>query len=96
MFLCFPLKDSDGRVFDQYKANYAPIHHDLQPKMFNSRAVQREGHMDQLQREFLDSTQRTSPHLVSLSVGTRSFSEEYWNTVELMTCVCVCVDLCDY
>lgn len=56
----FHFKDSEERVLDPYKATYSPHHHDLQPKMFNSHGAHQEGQLDQLQREFLDSTQRKS------------------------------------
>lgn len=62
-FLYFDLQDTEDRVMDQYKASYNPHHHAHQPKMFNSHATHREGQLDQLQREFLDSTQRESYNL---------------------------------
>lgn len=43
---------------DQYKATYKPHHHTHQPPMFNVQAARQDGQLDQLQREFLDSTQR--------------------------------------
>uniref|UniRef100_A0A3Q4BDL0 Uncharacterized protein n=1 Tax=Mola mola TaxID=94237 RepID=A0A3Q4BDL0_MOLML len=43
-----------------FQATYNPHLHAQQPKMFNSHATHREGQLDQLQREFLDSTQQTA------------------------------------
>ncbi|XP_069564262.1 centrosomal protein of 152 kDa [Brachyistius frenatus] len=48
------------RGVNQYKASYNPHHPAHQPKMFNSQAVQQEGQFDNLQREFLDSTQQNA------------------------------------
>lgn len=55
---------------DQYKASYHPHHHTHQPKMINSHSTHREGQLDQLQREFLDSTQRES-HNLDLGSGKK-------------------------
>lgn len=53
------LKSGPGdRVLDQYKATYNRHHHAHQPQMFNTQVVHNDGQLDQLQREFLDSTQR--------------------------------------
>lgn len=43
---------------DQYKATYNPHHRVHQPQMFNVQAVRQDAQLDQLQREFLDTTQR--------------------------------------
>lgn len=64
MFLLFDFQNlnsgaGDGGV-NQYKVSYNPHHPAHQPKMFNSQAIQQEGHFDHLQREFLDSTKRES------------------------------------
>ncbi|CAG05543.1 unnamed protein product [Tetraodon nigroviridis] len=48
------------RGVDQYKATYNPHHHTHQPPMFNVQAARQDGPLDQLQREFLDSTQQTA------------------------------------
>ncbi|XP_059192058.1 centrosomal protein of 152 kDa [Centropristis striata] len=48
------------RGVGQHKASYNPHHATLQPKMFNSQAVHQEGQFDDLQREFLESTQKTA------------------------------------
>ncbi|XP_075998728.1 centrosomal protein of 152 kDa isoform X2 [Genypterus blacodes] len=47
---------SGERGVDQYKASYNPH----QPKMFNSQAPHQEAQFDSLQREFLDSAQKTA------------------------------------
>ncbi|XP_070687478.1 centrosomal protein of 152 kDa [Pempheris klunzingeri] len=48
------------RVVDQYKASYNPHHPPHQPKMFSSQDTHQEGHLDHLQRQFLDSNQQTA------------------------------------
>lgn len=43
---------------DPYKVTYNPQHHVRQPPMFNVQAACQDAQLDQLQREFLESTQR--------------------------------------
>ncbi|KAM8892282.1 centrosomal protein of 152 kDa isoform 2-T2 [Spinachia spinachia] len=45
---------------DQLQATYSPHLPAHQPKLFTSQAIQQEGQVDHLQREFLDSTQQTA------------------------------------
>ncbi|XP_068170223.1 centrosomal protein of 152 kDa isoform X2 [Antennarius striatus] len=49
-----------NRVVNQYKATYNPHLPAHEPHMFHSKAAHQEGQLDQLQREFLDSTQKTA------------------------------------
>ncbi|KAL7402665.1 hypothetical protein ABVT39_018159 [Epinephelus coioides] len=48
------------RGVDQHKASYNPHHPAHQPKMFTSQAVHQDSQFDHLQREFLDSTEKTA------------------------------------
>ncbi|XP_074532863.1 centrosomal protein of 152 kDa [Halichoeres trimaculatus] len=48
------------RVMDPYKASYNPHQAVHKPKMFNSKAAHQQGPLDNLQREFLDSTHQTA------------------------------------
>lgn len=50
---------------DAYKATYNPHHHVPQPPMFN---VHPDAPLDQLQREFLESTQREFEGFILLNV----------------------------
>lgn len=61
---------------DQYKASYRPHRHAHQPNVINSHSAHREGQLDQLQREFLDSTQRES-HNPDLGSGKKG--QEFGN-----------------
>ncbi|XP_029378778.1 centrosomal protein of 152 kDa isoform X2 [Echeneis naucrates] len=49
-----------NKVVNQYKASYNPHHPAHQPKIFTSQAAHHAGQFDDLQREFLDSTQQTA------------------------------------
>ncbi|XP_034541724.1 centrosomal protein of 152 kDa isoform X3 [Notolabrus celidotus] len=51
------------KIVDPFKASYNPHHPAHQPmlnKMFNAKAADQQGQLDNLQREFLDSTQQTA------------------------------------
>ncbi|XP_051979024.1 centrosomal protein of 152 kDa [Xyrauchen texanus] len=59
----FQVFDNGGaanKPADHYKATYHPHQPSNQPKMFNSQAATQNGHFDQLQRDFIDSTQNTA------------------------------------
>ncbi|XP_054883806.1 centrosomal protein of 152 kDa [Poeciliopsis prolifica] len=45
---------------NQFKVNFNPQHPALQPKMLNPHSAQQKDQFEQLQREFLDSTQQTA------------------------------------
>ncbi|XP_029697568.1 centrosomal protein of 152 kDa isoform X4 [Takifugu rubripes] len=49
----------DGAL-DPYKATYNPHRHVRQPPMFNVQATRQDAQLEQLQREFLESTQQTA------------------------------------
>ncbi|XP_051975841.1 centrosomal protein of 152 kDa-like [Xyrauchen texanus] len=63
---------------DHYKASYHPHQPSNQPKMFNPQAATQNGHFDQLQRDFLDSTQHTaeSQQLAQLQILNRAQSRQ--------------------
>ncbi|XP_039502831.1 centrosomal protein of 152 kDa isoform X2 [Pimephales promelas] len=63
---------------DHYKASYHPHQPPNQPKMFNPQVSSQNGHFDQLQRDFLDSTQSTSEgqQLSQLQILNRAQSRQ--------------------
>ncbi|XP_057186483.1 centrosomal protein of 152 kDa isoform X2 [Triplophysa rosa] len=67
-----------NRPADHYKASYHPHQPSNQPKMFNPQAANHNGHFDQLQRDFLDSTQKTSDgqQLAQLHILNRAQSRQ--------------------
>ncbi|KAK7117828.1 hypothetical protein R3I94_023148 [Phoxinus phoxinus] len=77
----FQVFDNGGPVnkpTDQYKASYHPHQPPNQPKMFNPQVSSQIGHFDQLQRDFLDSTQNTSEgqQLSQLQILNRAQSRQ--------------------
>ncbi|XP_043084683.1 centrosomal protein of 152 kDa [Puntigrus tetrazona] len=61
-----------------YKASYHPHQPSNQPKMFNPQVTKQNGHFDQIQRDFLDSTQNTADgqQLAQLQILNRAQSRQ--------------------
>uniref|UniRef100_A0A8C2HU84 Centrosomal protein 152 n=1 Tax=Cyprinus carpio TaxID=7962 RepID=A0A8C2HU84_CYPCA len=61
-----------------YKASYHPQQPSNQPKMFNPQVTDQNGHFDQIQRDFLDSTQNTADgqQLAQLQILNRAQSRQ--------------------
>ncbi|XP_053345692.1 centrosomal protein of 152 kDa isoform X1 [Clarias gariepinus] len=58
-FQKFDNRITDGQDTDCYKATYQPHNPSRQPNMFNIHSSQPNGHFDQLQRDFLESSPTT-------------------------------------
>ncbi|XP_051548227.1 centrosomal protein of 152 kDa-like isoform X3 [Myxocyprinus asiaticus] len=77
----FQVFDNGGaanKPADHYKATYHPHQPSNQPKMFNPQAATQNGHFDQLQRDFLNSTQNTAEgqQLAQLQILNRAQSRQ--------------------
>ncbi|XP_051546188.1 centrosomal protein of 152 kDa-like isoform X2 [Myxocyprinus asiaticus] len=77
-FQVFENGGAENKSADHYKASYHPHQPSNQPKMFNPQAASQNGHFDQLQRDFLDSTQHTaeSQQLAQLQILNRAQSRQ--------------------
>ncbi|XP_016373258.1 LOW QUALITY PROTEIN: centrosomal protein of 152 kDa-like [Sinocyclocheilus rhinocerous] len=77
----FQVFDSGGagnKPTDHYKASYHPHQPSNQPKMFNPQVTNQNGHFDQIQRDFLDSTQNPADgqQLAQLQILNRAQSRQ--------------------
>ncbi|XP_016406582.1 centrosomal protein of 152 kDa-like [Sinocyclocheilus rhinocerous] len=77
----FQVFDNGGarnKPTDAYKASYHPHQHSNQPKMFNPQVTSQNGPFDQIQRDFLDSTQNTADgqQLAQLQILNRAQSRQ--------------------
>ncbi|XP_077067282.1 centrosomal protein of 152 kDa isoform X2 [Siphateles boraxobius] len=77
-FQVFDNGGAGNKPTDHYKASYHPHQPPNQPKMFNPQVNSQNGHFDQLQRDFLDSTQNTSEgqQLSQLQILNRAQSRQ--------------------
>ncbi|XP_055048827.2 centrosomal protein of 152 kDa isoform X4 [Misgurnus anguillicaudatus] len=77
-FQGFDSSVAGNKPADQYKASYHPHQTSNQPKMFNPQTANHNGHFDQLQRDFLDSTQNTADgqQLAQIQVLNRAQSRQ--------------------
>uniref|UniRef100_A0A672SLE0 Centrosomal protein 152 n=1 Tax=Sinocyclocheilus grahami TaxID=75366 RepID=A0A672SLE0_SINGR len=77
----FQVFDSGGagnKPTGHYKASYHPHQPSNQPKMFNPQVTNQNGHFDQIQRDFLDSTQNPADgqQLTQLQILNRAQSRQ--------------------
>ncbi|XP_016307960.1 centrosomal protein of 152 kDa [Sinocyclocheilus anshuiensis] len=77
----FQVFDNGGarnKPTDAYKASYHPHQPSNQPKMFNPQVTSQNGPFDQIQRDFLDSTQNTADgqQLAQLQILNRAQSRQ--------------------
>nr|XP_055048823.1 centrosomal protein of 152 kDa isoform X1 [Misgurnus anguillicaudatus] len=77
-FQGFDSSVAGNKPADHYKASYHPHQTSNQPKMFNPQTANHNGHFDQLQRDFLDSTQNTADgqQLAQIQVLNRAQSRQ--------------------
>ncbi|XP_029009041.1 centrosomal protein of 152 kDa isoform X2 [Betta splendens] len=63
---------------NHFKVSYSPHHPAHQVQMFNSQTAQQKGQFDQLQREFLDSTQQTADReqLAQLQILNKAYQRQ--------------------
>ncbi|RXN26207.1 centrosomal protein of 152 kDa [Labeo rohita] len=77
-FQVFDNGGAGNKPTDHYKASYHPHQPSNQPKMFNPQVTNHNGHFDQIQRDFLDSTQNTADgqQLAQLQILNRAQSRQ--------------------
>uniref|UniRef100_A0A8C1NGC6 Centrosomal protein 152 n=1 Tax=Cyprinus carpio TaxID=7962 RepID=A0A8C1NGC6_CYPCA len=77
-FQVFDNGGAGNKPAGHYKASYHPQQPSNQPKMFNPQVTDQNGHFDQIQRDFLDSTQNTADgqQLAQLQILNRAQSRQ--------------------
>uniref|UniRef100_A0A9J8DLT1 Centrosomal protein 152 n=2 Tax=Cyprinus carpio TaxID=7962 RepID=A0A9J8DLT1_CYPCA len=77
-FQVFGNGEARNKNTDAYKASYHPHQPSNQPKMFSPQVTSQNGHFDQIQRDFLDSTQNTADgqQLAQLQILNRAQSRQ--------------------